>query len=318
MLIRKNFQEHSKARRQMSMPDTISTYLAQKKKIVDCALDGFLRKSSETPAELSRAMRYSALAGGKRLRPILCMAAAEAVGGNEKDVLPAACALELIHTHSLIYDDLPCMDDDDYRRGKPTNHKVFGEAAAVLAGDALLVKAFELLSDMTRGKKTQIPACVRLRAVNEIAYAIGDRGLCAGQIIDLASEGGEISPRVLKYIHVHKTAALIVASVRCGALLGGADEKQLKALTKYAECTGLAFQIQDDVLDVLGDEKKLGKKAGQDEKMGKNTYPKLFGIEVSKKKAAALKNEAVDALRAFDKKADALRGIADFFVRRDF
>lgn len=296
----------------------ISSYLAQKKKIVDRALDACLKKSAETPSELSRAMRYSALAGGKRLRPILCMAAAETVGGYGKDVLPAACALELIHTHSLIYDDLPCMDDDDFRRGKPTNHKVFGEATAVLAGDALLVKAFELLSDMTRKKGDGISAGARLCAVNEIASAIGDRGLCAGQIADLASEGKEISTRMLNYIHVHKTAALIAASVRCGALLGNANEKQLKALTKYAECIGLAFQIQDDVLDVLGDEKKLGKKAGQDEKKGKNTYPKLFGIEASKKKAAALKNEAVDSLRAFDKKAEPLRGIADFFVRRDF
>lgn len=296
----------------------IVSYLTQKKKIVDRALDACLKKPAETPPELSRAMRYSALAGGKRLRPILCMAAAEVVGGREKDVLPVACALELIHTHSLIYDDLPCMDDDDYRRGKLTCHKKFGEATAVLAGDALLVKAFELLSDMMRKKEDGISADRRLHAVNEIASAIGDRGLCAGQIVDLASEGKKISTRTLKYIHVHKTAALIVASVRCGALLGGANEKQLKALTKYAECTGLAFQIQDDVLDVLGDEKKLGKKAGQDEKMGKNTYPKLFGIEASKKKATALKNEAVASLRAFDKKAEPLRGIAEFFVRRDF
>lgn len=292
----------------------ISSYLAQKKKIVERALDAYLKKSPETPAELSRALRYSAFAGGKRLRPILCMAAAEAVGGNEKDVLPEACALELIHTHSLIYDDLPCMDDDDYRRGKLTCHKKFGEATAVLAGDAMLVKAFELVSHAS----TKISDTARLAVVYELARAIGDSGLCAGQMIDLQYEGKNASSKTLEYIHEHKTAKLFTASVRCGALLGSATEKQLQNLTHYGEYTGLAFQIVDDILDVLGDEKKLGKKSGQDEKKGKNTYPKLYGIEASKKKAEALKNKALSALRGFDKKAEPLRGIAEFFIQRDY
>ncbi len=296
------------------MPDTISSYLSQKKKIVDRALDACLKKSPETPAELSRAMRYSALAGGKRLRPILCMAAAEAVGGDEKDALPAACALELIHTHSLIYDDLPCMDDDDFRRGKLTCHKKFGESAAILAGDAMLVKAFELVSHSS----TKISDKARLAVVYELSRAIGDSGLCAGQMIDLQVEGKNISPKTLQYIHKHKTAKLFTASVRCGALLGNATEKQLQNLTHYGEYIGLAFQIVDDILDVTGNEKKLGKKSGQDEKKGKNTYPKLYGIEASKKKAEALKNKALSVLRGFDKKAEPLRGIAEFFIQRDF
>lgn len=296
----------------------IISYLTQKKKIVDRALDGFLKKSSETPTKLSRAMRYSALAGGKRLRPILCMAAAEAVGGSEKNVLSAACAIELIHTHSLIYDDLPCMDDDDFRRGKLTCHKKFGEATAILAGDAMLVKGFELISRMNANKKSRISAHARLAAVYELSRAIGDSGLCAGQMIDLQVEGKKVSQKTLQCIHEHKTAKLFTASVRCGALLGGATQTQLKNLAQFGEYIGLAFQIQDDILDVTGNEKKLGKKSGQDAKKGKNTYPKLYGIETSKKKAHELKNKAFLALRAFDKKAEPLRGIAEFFIQRDY
>jgi geranylgeranyl diphosphate synthase type II len=291
----------------------LKDYLKERCQLVDQALERFLPASGELPASLHGSMRYSVFAGGKRVRPILLLAACETVGGDLQQALPAACAMEMIHTYSLIHDDLPAMDDDDFRRGNPTNHKVYGEATAILAGDALLTEACILLS---RDGDAGDPAA-RLRVIHEIAHASGSRGMVGGQVVDMESEGkGEIDLAVLSYIHTHKTGALIRASVRAGAILGGASDGSLAALTRYGDAIGLAFQIADDILDVEGTTEELGKDAGSDQARGKATYPALVGLEASKTRARELVQRALDALASFDERAEPLRAIASYIVKR--
>ena len=299
----------SKVRIYMDLKD----YLKQRCRLVDQALERFLPDGGELPASLHGSMRYSVFAGGKRVRPVLLLAACEAVGGQVQPALPAACAMEMIHTYSLIHDDLPAMDDDDFRRGNPTNHKVFGEATAILAGDALLTEAFILLS----GNGADVDPAVQLRVIYEIAHASGSRGMVGGQMVDMESEGKrEIDLATLSYIHTHKTGALIRASVRAGAMLGGATKERLDALTRYGDAIGLAFQIADDILDVEGTTEELGKDAGSDQARGKATYPALVGLEASKARARELVDMALDALAPFDERAEPLRAIASYIVKR--
>jgi geranylgeranyl diphosphate synthase type II len=292
----------------------LKEYLKRRQRLVDGALERWVPGEQEFPPNVYQAMRYSLFAGGKRLRPILVLAAAETVGGRVADALPLACSLELIHTYSLIHDDLPCMDDDDLRRGKPTSHKVFGEALALLAGDALLTEAFHLLTrpDLMR----DVSPRRRLKAVNRVAWAAGSYGMVGGQVMDIASQGLEIEPHLLEYIHSHKTGALIAASVSAGAIIGGAPPSRGKALNLYGEKMGLAFQVTDDLLDVQGEERKLGKAVGKDQAKGKATYPGLFGIAESRRKAEALVEEALGHLKIFDGRANPLREIAKFVLKR--
>jgi len=292
----------------------LKEYLQRRQRLVDGALKRWVPGDREFPPQIYQAMSYSLFAGGKRLRPILALAAAEAVGGRIVDVLPLACSLELIHTYSLIHDDLPCMDDDDLRRGKPTSHKVFGEALALLAGDALLTEAFHLLT------RTDLMGDVslrrRLRAINQVARAAGSYGMVGGQVMDIASEGKEIEPHLVEYIHSHKTGSLIAASVCAGAIVGGASPSQCRALNSYGEKMGLAFQVIDDLLDVQGEEKNLGKAVGKDRARGKATYPGLFGVDESRRRAEALVEEALQHLQSFDRRANPLREIAKFILER--
>ena len=292
----------------------LESYLHAQQQRLEAALDHHLPAPNACPPALSEAMRYSVFAGGKRVRPILMLAATDAVGGDGEAVLPAACALECVHTYSLIHDDLPAMDDDDYRRGQPTSHKVFGEAVAILAGDALLTYAFEIMTgpDLT----TRFAPAVLLEATRCLARAAGCAGMVGGQVVDMASEGRAVPLDVLEYIHHHKTAALINAAVAIGGLLGGGSAAQMEALKRYGQAIGLAFQIADDVLDVEGDSAALGKQAGQDEKHGKTTYPALLGVQASRQHAAALLNEALAALSDFDAAAERLRQLACFIVHR--
>jgi len=292
----------------------LKVYLSEKKAIVDRALEVYLSEPEGPTYDLISAMRYSVFAGGKRLRPILCIAGSEAVGKAGMDVLPVACALELIHTYSLIHDDLPVMDDDNFRRGKATNHKIFGEAVALLAGDGLLTEAFGL---MTRSELLErISTDLILKVIDMIAHAAGYRGMVGGQVVDIQSEGKEVDFSVVEFIHTHKTGALITASVTSGAILGGGNETQLKAITSYGKKIGLAFQISDDILDVEGDSKTIGKSAGADERKGKITYPTVVGLSRSKEIQSELVEEAIDSLRAFDHKAEPLRRIARFIIER--
>lgn len=292
----------------------ITAYLNDKKKAVDDFLDQALPLESAPPQNLHRAMRYSLFAGGKRVRPILAIAAFEAVGGKSKAIVPVASSLELIHTYSLIHDDLPAMDDDDYRRGKPTNHKVFGEAVAILAGDALLTIAFELLS---RNKiAREISPKTLIQIVQELAEGAGHFGMIGGQVADIESEGKKVSRTELEYIHRHKTAALIRAAIRIGGLLGGAQKADLSALTQHGEDIGLAFQIVDDVLDVVGTQEEMGKDVQSDSSRNKKTYPAFFGVERSMQKAHELMRRATKSLERFGKKAEPLREIAHYIVER--
>jgi geranylgeranyl diphosphate synthase type II len=292
----------------------LKEYLKRRQRSVDEALERWVPGDHEFPPQVHQAMRYSLFAGGKRLRPILALAAAETVGGRIADALPLACSLELIHTYSLIHDDLPSMDDDDLRRGKPTSHKVFGEALAILAGDALLTEAFHLLTrpDLMR----DVSPRRRLKAINQVARAAGSYGMVGGQVMDIASQGLEIEPHLLEYIHSHKTGALIAASVCTGAIIGGASLSQYKALNRYGEKLGLAFQVIDDLLDVQGEEKKLGKAVGKDQAKGKATYPALFGIAESRRMAEVLVEEALGRLQLFNGRANPLREIARFILKR--
>ncbi|UFS70895.1 polyprenyl synthetase family protein [Geomonas sp. RF6] len=292
----------------------LKDYLKKRCQMVDEALEHVLPHADELPKSLHSSMRYSVFAGGKRVRPVLVLAACDAVGGDTAQAMPAACALEMIHTYSLIHDDLPAMDDDDFRRGNPTNHKVYGEATAILAGDALLTEAFILLSRPDKGAD---PAA-RLRVIHEIAVASGSHGMVGGQVVDMESEGGdvEIDLALLSYIHTHKTGALIRASVRAGAILGGASDDALKALTRYGDAIGLAFQIADDILDMEGTTEELGKDAGSDEARGKATYPRLVGLDASKQRARELVDIALESLSAFDERAEPLRAIASYIVQR--
>lgn len=292
----------------------LKTYLTEKAALVDAALDRYLPGPDTLPEKLHQAMRYSVMAGGKRIRPILVLASCTSAGGREEFALPAACALEMIHTYSLIHDDLPAMDNDDFRRGRPTNHKVYGEATAILAGDALLTEAFELLSDAKIN--SEVPAPALLRVIHIMARCAGSTGMVGGQVVDMESEGKEIDFPTLEYIHTRKTGALMLASVQCGALLGAADESVFSALTRYGSAAGLAFQIADDILNVVGDSATLGKSAGSDAERGKATYPALIGLEASRDRARELKDLALAALEPLGEKAEPLRAIARYIVER--
>jgi len=291
----------------------LTGYLKDRRRLVDEALERVLPPEDAPPPTVHRAMRYSVMAGGKRLRPILVIAGCEAVGGRAERVMPTACALELIHTYSLIHDDLPAMDDDDYRRGLLTNHKVFGEAMAILAGDALLTHAFRLVA---ANVESVTDARVIADVVAEIAEAAGTDGMVGGQVVDIESEGKTVTAETLDYIHMHKTAALIRASLRVGAMLAGAKPDALAAITRAGEALGLAFQIVDDILDVEGSLEELGKTAGSDERKQKATYPALHGLDASRQRARALIEEAKAALRPLGEAARPISALADFIYER--
>ena len=296
----------------------IQKYLQDKKKKVDSVLENYLSREGESPINLHKAIRHSLFAGGKRIRPILSMAAFEAMGRRGDGILPFACALEMIHTYSLIHDDLPAIDNDDYRRGKLTCHKVFGEAIAILAGDALLTEGFHLMTLRTFWENSRFDEWVILDMVNKVAEAVGIFGMVGGQVVDIESEGKEVDLPTLQYIHTHKTGALISVSVQIGAHLGGASGETLKAFTRYGDGVGLAFQIVDDILNVEGKKGVLGKNTGSDLSKGKVTYPSLLGLDESKRRAKELMGLAIDALRPFGPEADPLREIARFTLSREY
>jgi geranylgeranyl diphosphate synthase type II len=296
----------------------VRKYLEEKKEVVDLALERYFPKGEKFSSILFQAIRHSLFAGGKRIRPILCIAAFETVGGRGDGILPFACALEMIHTYSLIHDDLPAIDNDDYRRGKPTCHKVFGESMAILAGDGLLTEAFQLMTNRSVWEGSVDNQGAILDIVHEVARAAGVLGMVGGQVVDVESEGKEVDLPTLQYIHTHKTGAMISVSVRMGAKLGGAKEDSLMALTRYGERVGLAFQVADDILNVEGKSHSLGKSTGTDVSKGKATYPSLFGLEESKKRAKELVGLAVEALSPFGSEADSLREIARFIVVREY
>ena len=297
----------------MKHEDFLEAYLKDRRNIVEEALDRYLPAGDQEPRELHAAMRYSVFAGGKRIRPILCMASAEACGGDLAPVMPVACALELIHTYSLIHDDLPSMDNDDSRRGKPPSHKVFGEAAAILAGDALLTEAFALLS---RAEKVRLAAERRLAVIQEIALAAGAAGMVGGQALDIRTDKEDPDIEALTDMHRRKTGALIMAAVKTGALIAGADERKLSALTGYANRIGVAFQIADDILNVEGDERLMGKRTGSDAARGKITYASLLGLEAAKARLADEVGAAAACIASFDARALPLRAIARFIMER--
>ncbi len=290
----------------------LESYLVERRQLVQEALARSLPPPDTYPPAVHQAMHYSLFAGGKRLRPILVLAAGEAVGSPPEPLLPAACAVEFIHTYSLIHDDLPAMDNDDYRRGRPTCHKVYGEAIALLAGDALLTQAFEVLS--------RIPATIPperiLRATGELAAAAGSRGLIGGQVVDMEAEGQPVTLEKVNYIHNHKTGSLIRACLRLGGILGGAGEEQLTLLTRYGEALGLAFQITDDLLDITGDFSQTGKQGGVDAARGKATYPACLGVEASRQKAGKLCAEAGACARALGPAAEPLELLAGYVLTR--
>ena len=292
----------------------LDDYIAERVTRIDAELDRYLPANERLPASLHQAMRYSIFAGGKRIRPLLMVAACEAVGGTMTSVLPAACAMEMIHTYSLIHDDLPAMDNDDYRRGRLTNHKVFGEATAILAGDALLTQAFILLA--AGAPDVSVTPAERLRVLQIIATAAGSLGMVGGQVVDMESETKSVELPIIEYIHTHKTGALILASLQAGAILGGADSRAFAALTRYGECAGLAFQIADDILDIVGEQSLLGKDIGSDVHRGKATYPALLGLAESRLRAEELRDLAIDALALLGTKAEPLRALVAFIVDR--
>jgi geranylgeranyl diphosphate synthase type II len=291
----------------------LNAYFAEKIERINVALESILI-TSERPDRLLEAMTYSLMAGGKRFRSVLCVAAAEAVGGDLEDVLPAACALEMVHTYSLIHDDLPAMDDDDLRRGQATCHKAFDEATAILAGDALLTLAFQTLSSIATGRDQQ--AVKWLRVIQLISHAAGYCGMIQGQMLDIASEGSQLKLNELKTMHRLKTGALIEVSSRCGAELVDANSSQIQLLESYAQYIGLAFQVTDDILNVEGDPAIMGKAVGTDKLHQKSTYPSLLGLEESKTFARKLIGNALQALGSFDQKAEPLRAIAQYIIDR--
>jgi len=290
----------------------LQQFLSTRGQAVNQALDRFLPPSTSRPATIHKAMRYSLFAGGKRMRPALCLGAAAACGGAEAEALPLACAVECIHTYSLVHDDLPSMDNDDYRRGKLTNHKVFGEAIAVLAGDALLTQAFEIAA-RSRGW----PRYPHRTLILELARASGSLELIAGQVADIEGEGKKTSRRQLQYIHERKTSALLCCSARLGGMSANCTAAQLKALTSFGYHVGLAFQIIDDILDVTQTSEQLGKTAGKDTAVKKATYPAIVGLEKSRQIAAELTGRAFEALKIFKGQAVALEGLAEFLLKRD-
>jgi geranylgeranyl diphosphate synthase type II len=289
----------------------LASYLEAKKQLVEEALERSLPISK--PEKIYEAMRYSLLAGGKRLRPILCLATCELTGGTIEMAMPTACALEMIHTMSLIHDDLPAMDNDDYRRGKLTNHKVFGEDIAILAGDGLLAYAFEYVAAQTQ----TVPPQRVVEVIARLGRTVGAAGLVGGQVLDLESEGKpDISVDTLTFIHTHKTGALLETSVVSGAILAGASAQEIQRLSKYAQNIGLAFQIVDDILDITATQEELGKTAGKDLQAQKATYPSLWGIEESRQQAQQLVDAAIAELASYGEGADPLRAIANYIVTR--
>jgi len=292
----------------------IEQYLDEKKTLVDKALQKFMPRPSGLASDVINAMNYSLFAGGKRVRPILCMAGAEAVGGSTDSVVPVACAIELIHTYSLIHDDLPVMDNDDLRRGKPTNHKVFGEAVALLAGDGLLTLAFNLMAGY--GAEKEVEKKALLRVIDLIASAAGYKGMVGGQVVDITYEGKEPDPSVVEYIHRHKTAALIAASVTAGTILAGGNKDEEKSINRYGQQVGLAFQIADDILNIQGDRNIMGKGTGSDKEKGKMTYPSVFGTAESTKIQKELIKNAIESLKGFDNRAEPLRDLARYIINR--
>jgi len=293
----------------------LKDYLQNRSALVDQALERWLPGEDVLPCSLHQSMRYSVFAGGKRLRPILMIAACESIGGHVGQVLHAACAMEMIHTYSLVHDDLPAMDDDDFRRGRPTNHKVFGEATAILAGDALLTEAFRLLADAEATRL--IPPARVVKVIELVARYAGSQGMVGGQVVDMESEGKDIDFPTLEYIHTHKTGGLILASVQVGALLGGADDSQLAAIKRFGGAAGLAFQIADDILDIVGDRKSLGKDVGCDQARGKATYPAQLGLDEARQRADELCEIAVAALNPLGKPAETLQALARYIVNRN-
>lgn len=289
------------------MNELLATYIKNVQKTVDGSLRKYLPEEKQYPESIHQSMHYSLFAGGKRIRPALALAAYELCGGNPGDekIQYVCCAAEMLHVFSLIHDDLPCMDDDDFRRGKPTNHRVYGEAIAVLGGDALCIHAFELLG--------RTGNC---RVICEIGNALGTQGMIGGQVVDVESEGKPADEKVLQYIHTHKTGAFIRSCLRAGAMLAGAGDDMLRAITVYGENIGLAFQVADDILDVEGTTEQIGKDAGSDESKGKMTYPSIFGLDQSKKEAERLVAEAKESLEIFGGKADLLREVADYIILR--
>ena len=291
----------------------LSAYLQTRRKEIDRALDRFLPSANTRPVTIHKAMRYSLFAGGKRLRPILCLAAAEACGGKTAAAMPLACAVECIHTYSLVHDDLPSMDNDDFRRGRATCHKVFGDGIAVLAGDALLTIAFEILTS------AELPRRYPLREMlSEIAEGAGSRKLIGGQVADLEAEGQTITRGALRYIHENKTAALLTTCVRLGAMSANATSRQFAALTEFGNSLGLAFQVIDDILDVTQTSEKLGKSAGKDVTAKKATYPAVIGLEKSRSEARRLTQRAHESLKVFGAKADVLRALATHLLEREY
>ena len=312
---RRAIQAASTEAAQATAEKEFNAYIAR----VNAAIEQALDKSVPMmyPERLHESMRYSLLAGGKRIRPALCLAACELVGGEMATAMPTACALEMIHTMSLIHDDLPSMDNDDFRRGKPTNHKVYGEEMAILAGDALLSHAFEYIGRETKG----VSAEKVLRVIVDVAKCVGSEGLVGGQVVDIDSEGAgpeNVTIETLQYIHAHKTGALLEVSVTAGAILGGASEEQIGKLERYAQSIGLAFQVVDDILDCTQSSEQLGKTAGKDEAVGKATYPSLVGLEESRRIAADLIAKAKGELAGFDaEKVKPLIGLADYIANRE-
>ena len=291
----------------------LTAYLKSRQKMIDRALDHFLPKERALPPTIHKAMRYSLFAGGKRLRPILCLAAAEGCKGKAATALPLACAMECIHTYSLVHDDLPSMDNDDFRRGRATCHRVFGNGIAVLAGDALLTVAFEIAARTRPTRRYSMAEILR-----EIAIAAGSRKLIAGQVADLEAEGKRVSRDELRYIHENKTAAMITTSIRLGAMSANADAKKLRALTKFGRSLGLAFQVIDDILDVTQTSEKLGKSAGKDVAAQKATYPAVIGLDASRVEARRLTKNAQGALKLFGREAEPLRELANYLLAREY
>lgn len=291
----------------------LKNYLAARAAEVDAAMDAFLPKAKERPATIHAAMRYSVFAGGKRLRPVLCLAAAEACGGELPNALAPACAVELMHTYSLVHDDLPAMDDDDLRRGRPTCHKVYGEGMAVLCGDALLTESFIVLAQSATTKRYNTRDYIA-----ELAETGGSRKLIGGQVMDLEGEGKKLTKRDLVRIHEAKTAALLTTSLRLGAMTANATPAKLEALTLFGHALGLAFQVIDDILDVTQSTEILGKTAGKDQAVEKSTYPAILGLDASRKEAARLTQAAMDALKPFGAKAARLQEIASHLLKREY
>ncbi|MCI0748038.1 MAG: polyprenyl synthetase family protein [Verrucomicrobia subdivision 3 bacterium] len=290
----------------------LKKYLETRTEAVNRALDAYLPPASTRPATIHKAMRYSLFAGGKRMRPALCLAAAEACGGNESAAMPLACAVECVHTYSLIHDDLPAMDNDDYRRGKLTNHKVFGEGIAILAGDALLTQAFAIAAEFR-----PTPRYSHDQIFRELTHAGGSLQLIAGQVADLEGEGRKLSASQLRYIHERKTSALLCCAVRLGGMSANCPAPQLKALTDFGHNVGLAFQIIDDILDITQTSEHLGKTAGKDTAAKKATYPSIVGLEKSRRIAKRLTNRAFEALKIFRGRASALEALAIYLLQRD-